>query len=88
MPSHRSLFVLASAALAPERYRALLDSLQGASLFLDSREVRVGLRSGMLEPAADGAWPERFIALRSEDDPARVHELLVELLRSTLREVR
>jgi PAS domain S-box-containing protein len=88
MPSHRSLFVLASAALAPERYRALLDSLQGASLFLGSREVRVGLRSGMLEPAADGAWPDQLLALRDETDPGRTHRLLSELLQPTLQEVR
>ena len=88
MPSHWSLFVFTLAGLAPERYQALLDSLQGASLFLGPREVQVGLRAGVLEPAADGAWAEEFLALRNEPDPVRTHRLLREMLQPELREVR
>ena len=88
MPSHWSLLVITSAGLAPERYEALLDSLQGASLFLGPREVRVGLRAGRLEPATGGAWPERLLAVRDEPDPVRGYQMLHELLQPELREVR
>jgi PAS domain S-box-containing protein len=89
--SRRSVFIFSPTSMTPERYQALLDSLQGTSFFSGHKEVEVALRAGMLEfgPLSDG--PANFAALTgifANPEPRRECEQFRELFGPGLKEIR
>jgi PAS domain S-box-containing protein len=89
--SRQSLFIFSPTSMTPERYRALLDSLQGASFFSGHMEVEVGLQAAMLEFGPADKGPANFAALAdivANPDSGQGYEQLRGLFAPVLKEIR